>query len=348
MKKIGILTYQFADNYGAVLQSYALCRAINQFEDCRANVINYIPPEFRYMTHRGYAQVLFLQKRKLFDSFLMNYCNVEEEIKNTIDYKEYDYICVGSDQVWSTSHKEYFLPKAENVKKITYAASLGYLPDSKRLDENLLKVNVPKFDNISIREDIHRKYIYEICAVETEVVLDPTLLFDKDIYLPIVKESKKEDEGFVFLFYLPHDDETFKAVEIANKIARKYNISIIHSILDASDNMFAGKSRCMMYEGVEDFLYYIKNARFVITNSYHATIFAMQFETPFYTLVVESMRSRIDTLAEKLGIESRIVEQGLLDIDISDSIDWRKIKEQIMTERQKSYKYLRKALDVND
>lgn len=346
MKRIGILTYQFADNYGAVLQCYALCKAINQFKDCNATVINYIPPTFRYATCKGHNQVLIQRKRKLLDTFLSDHCDIEAEKKNIIDYDNYDYICVGSDQIWCTAYKGYFLPDADGIKKITYAASLGYAPESKRLDEKVLKDFVPRFDHVSIRELVHRDYLREICDVNAEVVLDPTLLFDENIYLPIVGKSQQEMKDFVFLFYLPHDDEAFRAVEIANKIARKYNYSIVHSILDAPENMCVNVSHCMMHEGIEDFLYYIKNAKYVITNSYHATLFAMQFEVPFYTTVVKTMRSRVDTLIEKFGIGKRIIEQGIFAQNIDDKIDWNAIKEKMVAERKASYEYLKKALEI--
>lgn len=346
MKKIGILTYHFADNYGAVLQCYALCKAINEFEDCEAQVINYVPSKFKYQSFKGYRQVLFKHKRSMFNTFLNRYCNIEPEMKNTINYEKYDCICVGSDQVWCTIYEDYYLPKVEGVSKISYAASLGYLPESQVLNEDLIRENLPCFDSISIRENIHKKYLCELCGVDCEVVLDPTLLFDKEMYLPLINRIKQKREEFIFLFYLPHDNQYYKAIELANRIAREYNVEIVHSLSDVPENAFARTSKCMIYEGIEDFLYYIKNAKFVITNSYHATLFAIQFEIPFYTLVVESMRSRIDTLVDKLGIESRVLEKGLLEIEIDEEIDWIRLKERMLVEREYSYKYLRRALDI--
>ncbi len=347
MKKIGILTYQFADNYGAVLQCFALCKVINELKNCEAKVINFVPSKFMYQAFAGYSQERFAQKREMFDAFLKRYCDIEPDIKNRIEYEKYDYICVGSDQVWCTIYEDYYLPGIEGVKKIAYAASLGFSPESHMLDEKMIRDNLPYFKHISIRENVHKKYLQELCGIDCEVVLDPTLLIEREVYLPLIDRKEQEQKDFVFLFYLPHDKHYYRAIELANVIAKKYNLEIIHSFQDIPSCAFAKKSRSMIYEGVEDFLYYISNARFVITNSYHATLFAIQFETPFYTFAVESMRSRIDTLSEKLGIQSRIVEKRLLDLSVDDEIDWKRLKERVREEREYSYRYLRKALDID-
>ena len=348
MKKIGILTYQFADNYGAVLQCYALCKAINELDDCDAKVINFIPANFKYKSYSGYNQILFIRKREMFDEFLRRNCNVEQNIKNTITDEEYDYICVGSDQIWCTVYEDYYLPGINRTKKVSYAASLGYSPNSQKLNEDIIKKNLPQFKNISVRETIHREYLHELCGVECEVVLDPTLLLDKEEYYSLIDNVRKENGEFIFLFYLLHDNEYYKAIELANMIAREYDFEIIHSLQDVSEDVFTKKSKCMMYDGVEDFLYYIKNAKFVITNSYHATLFALQFEIPFYTFKVESMRSRVDTLVEELDIGHRVINNSILGMEVDVNIDWNAIKGRIRNKRESSYEYLRKALDIDD
>ena len=110
--------------------------------------------------------------------------------------------------------------------------------------------------------------------------------------------------------------------------------------------MFYRNGGCMMFEGVENFLWYIKNAYFVVTNSYHATLFCIQFESPFYTFVVSSMRSRIHTLVDKIGVGDRIIESYLSEKDVNRIVDFETIQKKIEIERELSMQYLRQALEI--
>ena len=107
--------------------------------------------------------------------------------------------------------------------------------------------------------------------------------------------------------------------------------------------MFANDGGCMFYEGVSEFLWYIKNAKVIVTNSYHVSLFAIHFKKPFYSFVVDKMRSRFDTI-EALGIEDRLVktyiEPDMVDIDM----DYEMIYKIINYQKEKSVKYFNDAL----
>lgn len=350
MKKIGILTFHFADNYGAVLQCYALRRVINSMADCRAEVINYIPNSFQYKKtwENEYEENLFHKKRDDFQRFLSVHCGIEKPVIHFMSEDEpYDYYVVGSDQVWNTSMEEYFLPEiVDKAKCIAYAASIGLQEDASGLNKDILKKYIPKFQYVSVREYMNAALIEKICGRKCACLLDPVLLLDSADYEGLMAEKKLRKEKFIFFFWLMHDRECMRGVELVNNISRLLGMPIVHSFNSAPEYMFCNDGGCMQFESIENFLWYIKNAEYVVTNSYHATLFAIQFRIPFYTFIVQIMRSRIDTLCERFSINDRVITGYLPVGRICKDIDFDAVWGRIKDQRRESFGYLREALEV--
>lgn len=350
MKKIGILTFHFADSYGALLQAYALRKSINKLPECGAEIINYIPEHWKMRPYVNTVEgrYAFIEKRKKFCDFMRMHLGIEKDVCTVVTGNDYDYYCVGSDQVWNSliTHCDgYFLPYVSaDAKKITYAASIGNALEDEKLDKDILKKYLPTFKNISVRENGYCEFVEKITGKECRWVLDPTLLLDSYEYEEIVSDKEKT-EPFVFLFWL-NREEQFKGIELANLIARKYDLKVIHSLYDAKRYTFYNDGGCMIYEGVQDFLWYIKNANFIVTDSYHGTIFSLQYKVPFYTLIYEDRRSRIDTISNALGFEERVIENNLCFSEITNSINFDSIWKNIYKLREKSLEYIRESLEV--
>lgn len=353
MKKVGIATFHFMDNFGAVLQCYALQKIINRFEGIEAEIIDYRPSGYRYVRvwTSEKEKILFQKKREAFENFLIQYCNMSPQRVSAIDGKGYDYCCVGSDQIWNPRflYREYLLPNlVRDVCKIAYAPSIGCAVSEARLSESLFKEFLPSFKAISVREREHVEYVSDISGMKCECVLDPTLLLEADDYFSIIREYKKDiKEPYLLFYWLPHDRELFRGIELANMISRLFNLRIVHSIFGANGSLYFKKGECMYYEGVEDFLWYVKNASFIVTNSYHGTIFSLQFEVPFYSFIVESMMSRFDSLMAYTDIGDRIVTKMIRPDDINKDIDFKRIKTDAFKHRDRSIGYLKNALDSN-
>ncbi len=238
---------------------------------------------------------------------------------------------------------EYFFPNADaGIYKFSYAASMGFPVAKIRQKERELVNYLSAFQMVSVREREHAEYLTEISGKECHCVVDPTLLLDENDYMPIISSKDKDGERpFLFFYWLINDQGLFQGVELANMLARLFDLQIIHSVYGADSRMFFQGGRCMYYEGIEDFLWYIKNAVFVVTNSYHGTLFSIQFETPFYSFLVESMRSRFDTLTGYIDISSRIVTKMKVPKDVDDKINFVKIKGEIREIRMESLLFLR-------
>ncbi len=351
MKRVGIATFHQADNYGAVLQCYALQKTMNRLPGVIAKVMDYryygnqFPDKWVNETQKKQ----FREKRDAFERFLTEHCSLSEEPIHQIDGDGYDYCCVGSDQIWNTTNPivgEYFLPNVRpGVKKIAYAASVGCSATDPGFCEDPFIRYVSQFKAISVREKEHVKVLSRLTGQPCPCVLDPTLLLDAADYYPVMA-PRKETEPYLFFYWLPHDRQLYRGLELANSIARKYDLNIVHTLYNVRDNVFAGKNVCMYYEGVEDFLRYIQDAAFVVTNSYHGTIFSIHFGRPFYTILVKSMQSRFDTLLGYADIGGRIVNQMIPYDSICAEMDFTSIQDEIRKHRKDSMCFLQNALDI--
>ncbi len=351
MKTVGIMTFHFADNYGAVLQCYALRKVINGIQGYEAEIINYIPAKYIYPKHwkNIYTKQKFKEKRRRFDEFLEKHCGMCEESCSYVDGKQYDYYCVGSDQVWNTNslYKEYFFPHVvPETKRISYAASVGIGANSCFLNKELFSKYLPEFKAISIREEEHIELIEKLSGKKCERVLDPTLLLESYDYESIICKTILREEKFIFFYWLAHSNPA-PGVELANKLSRIYNMPVVHSLWNAPSYMFNKDGGCMFYEGIENFLWYVKNAQFIVTNSYHGTIFSIHFNRPFYVLIEDSMRSRIDTLAGIVDIRERMVEKYVAINQEPENMDFSVLENTLKIERIKSLSFLKKAIDCD-
>ena len=350
MKKVGILTFHFCDNYGAVLQCYALLKVINSMERYNCEVINYNPNwKPRWFTDPK-MQEKFLAKLEKYVAFRRDFLAIQEGyIYDTSEIKAYDYYVVGSDQVWNTSFRfskpTYFLDFVpDNAVKVSYAASVGLAIEDKRLNRTYFEQYIPRFDYLSIREKTHEQYIKEFTDKSVTTVLDPTLLLRKEDYDEIISRDKEEKEKFIFLYFLKHDTTAPLMISFVNMLSRKYNLKVIHYFIDVPKQAFKNNSESFFFEGPQEFLWYIKNAEVVVTNSFHGTIFAIQYHKPFYTYVVKSMSSRVLDLLQMLGLEDRLIN-GYKNIDdVNFDIDFEKVERKLETLRGESLNYLKVAL----
>ncbi len=351
MKRVGILTYHYINNYGAALQAYALQKYIDDMEGYSSEIINYIPKGFVYYPYEcGKLGAEKMQtKMDAFHSFLEQYCNIKQDSISNLSSCYYDIYCVGSDQVWN--HKinnndcSYLLEGVgEGRRKISYASSIGLPINEICLYSDVLKKNLKDFYRVSVREQEHADWLKNKCNIDCETVLDPTFLLEEKDYDPIITAGRIQPEKFVLFIWYPHDDQLTKAIEFVNTVSRKYGLPIVHNLLNVRPYILAQDGGYMFYEGVGEFLWYIKNAEMIVTNSYHTMLFSMHFRKPFYVFLVESMRSRFDSMAHDFGLGDRFVTGYMGANEINNEMDYKNIYKCIEPYREKSKEYLQRAL----
>lgn len=361
MIKIGTITFHCSYNYGSALQTYALKTFLEKNMTYSVSVINFVYEidfcQYRlfrirkYLKHPWYflLDIYFFKENKRrkqsFEMFAERYFNLtDKRYYNSNDMKElnqkFDVFICGSDQIWNLDCTQgvepaYFLKFADKNKlKIAYAPSLAHVKFAKNYDEDL-KEAIKDIDYISVREKSTLPLIQSLTEKKIEVVLDPTLLLDAEDYNSIVGKQSI-NEKYIFVYMLEYNASL---VNYCNDFAKKHNIKVVY----IANKKFSGlKGENAFGVGPDMFLEYIKNAEYVVTNSFHATVFSIIFNKKFITFTTKKSSSRMVDLLNNLGIPERIYKTGF---DISKEIDYKKVKINLNKMRKGSLEYLNKALN---
>ena len=302
--KIGILTFHNADNYGAVLQCYALQEHLKKiYPNDEVCVIDYRNPlierSYRILGFRrkilfNLTQFLYLpqvlKKRNSFRKFRKEFINV-----GSPDLSQYDAIYYGSDQIWNpnlTNNDMTYFGADFSGRKIAYAASDG---GELVVTENI-KVLLNGFESISCREkSLSEKLQKENVSVPIEVAKDPVFLLSKDEWLNIAQ--KPRERGYVLAYKITENPSFDKEAEYLGKKLGKPVIQIVYT--KSARRFFYKKQKFVSGISPEQFVGYIANADFVLTTSFHGTAFSIIFDKPFYVLSFEKRSERITDLLLK-------------------------------------------------
>lgn len=324
--KIGITTFQRADNYGALLQCYALFRCVEKIdENVRVEVIDYRNSyvERRYVGLPNFRLNVFgwlksFYNRKKNYKTIMKKHEAFEKLRNHITFSksyvyreikknglEYDMIIAGSDQVWNPGITNgydsiYYLDFPGKFYRCAYAVSLGNSELPFFRTSRFIK-SVNRFQKISLREKQAAGAISELVGKEIECCVDPTLLLDRDEWQELVKKNPPIlTQPYLLLYHLDNNPELIK---IAKFIAKEQNLQIV------SCNEKAGEDNDIIWLddiGPLEFLKLIKDAQMVVTSSFHATVFSIIFEKELYLTCHPTTGERIRSLAEMCGVSQRI------------------------------------------
>lgn len=335
--KVGILTFHDAHNYGAVLQAFALKKYIKNIGH-DAKIINYhhetIPDGFPKENNETRWEKFDKFIKELIDYDTQTYITEEELEKLDIDL----WIC-GSDQIWNTEitrgfNRGFFLDFGTKGKKISYAVSMG-IPCLPTENEENFKNSINKLHKISVREESLKQYTEKFTDKEVVRTLDPTLLLDKNDYEELLLENKHGD--YILIYALGPDD---RLTQIAKKIAKEKNVKI----LELNDNKIEGYFCEQISDaGPEEFLTLIKNAKAIITNSFHGTIFSILFEKEFYTITRLNRNSRMENILEIVDMKDRLIHT-LEDLEKIKEQDYKEAYRRLVVEKEKSKEFLKNAL----
>lgn len=359
-KKVGILTFHYVYSYGGVLQAYALRKVINSFPNCHAEIINYVPKGCYYPVFTDNMKSLE-RKREKFNHFLSVQCGIQTAMFHSLAEENiYDAYIVGSDMIWNTDFQEvtedyaYFLPNLDDrANKIAYSASIGIEPD--KIDKALFKRYLSRFNAISLREKSYVKPISQIADKECEYTLDPTLLLDGIHYEMLIEKpevmenSDIPEEPYALFLWYDRGDGCGRGIETVNAIARKYGLKIKHTFLSEDSvtrQMLARDGGCMSQAGIGEFLWYVKHAAVVVTNSFHGAIFSILFERPLYICYQEPWKCRQENLATLFCLEDRTVQGYLSPDKFSLEMSYEKVFRILERERKRSLSYLKTALGI--
>ena len=310
--KVGILTYHFSINCGAVLQCYAL-QEYYASKGIPVEVINYITPKQqdnielyrkRLKTKNIIKNVLLIplhfkrrDRLQRFISFQQQYLKCSRRVKNQDELRELikedgiTHIIVGSDQVWNPRIDDFdsafFLDFDTNAHKIGFSISLGY---AKLADLLPYKCWIDQFENFSMREKSGKQIIMELNKQDAPITVDPTLLLDGNFWEKLVvnKVDGIREKEYVICYFLNkrHYKDNF---HYASCFAKKKGLSIYTIDYAIHKDVFGHNS--LKNLGPLEFISAIHNSKYVFTDSFHGTVFSLLFKKQFISINNSEMNS---------------------------------------------------------
>ncbi|WP_180175570.1 polysaccharide pyruvyl transferase family protein [Acinetobacter sp. YH12025] len=334
MKKVAILTQPLHTNYGGTLQNYALQQVLKDLNfsvetvNCAASFESDFKKSLRELKNwvlgkRKYTfsaeemdLVQFEHKR-----FISERISLSKRIKNKAELREYfckndiKSIVVGSDQVWRKEYSpdimSFFLDFETNAKKISYAASFGvdywqYSSEETKRIKSLLN----EFHMISVREDDGVKLLSDNVQIESNFVLDPTLLLSKKRYMELIDSSIDKKDMGIFCYMLDKNKDKLKIVEHVKNTLGMHTYECMPKIKEKLNKEEISDISEYQYPAIESWLESFHGSNFVITDSFHGTVFSIIFNKPFITISnKERGNSRFISLLKLLNLEYRMISK---------------------------------------
>lgn len=372
MKKISAITFHASYNYGSCLQAYALQEYVKKIcnEECVYKIINLRTPIQKNMYKSCFEKkgienylkrIMSLKQKKniilrkeKFEKFINEKLNITDEYNSLNELKEIkwnsDYFITGSDQVWNIKGRDfnwsYFLEFVNTGKKISYAASLGPTLDKWNDEEKeRVKKDLLKFDYISVRDNSGMEFVNKLLGVIPEINVDPTMLLSEDEWNKIIPKEPLVQGEYIFLYNLKGEEY----IKLAKEISKILNLPVVISLYNAKDIIYGFRYGFIkkVDSGPIEFLNLIKNAKLVLSSSFHGTIFSIILKKPFFALNGNN-DFRISTILRKMDLEKRSINAEDFVVKCKDAykIDYTNSEKLLEEEKNKSNKYLKKALDI--
>ena len=354
--KIGILTFQFPYNYGAMLQAFALKTYIAQMGH-EVMVLPYYPLHFKRaysispftdgLTIRRRVRNALLYFRKIsqvrkFENFKREkiYGGILEEVSSIAELQKYTkdlhLVLYGSDQIWNdrlTNEDETYYGYGIRVRKIAYAASMGTRKGS-IAQKRLIRKYLPTFDELSVREPDSQKIIKNEINVVPKIVCDPVFLLPREKWETIEIPVKIYQE-YMLVYMLQQDDEL---INNAKEYAYEHQLHIIeiHPTLDIHQ---AG-TQLLTNVGPQEFLWLVHHAECICTNSFHGVSFSIIYKKKLFHKPNRNSPERSIAILQQVGVD--ISDQEYAEVDM-EKVDNSSLHTFIRT----SMSYLQTTLGYN-
>ncbi|MEG1684009.1 MAG: Coenzyme F420 hydrogenase/dehydrogenase, beta subunit C-terminal domain, partial [Oscillospiraceae bacterium] len=362
--KTGLITFYHIHHYGAVLQACATARAVaNLGSDCE--ILNYYVNQDNALLHKPTTPGALLSdahtalhygalktRYDRFEDFARRFLPVAARQYESFDALQnaelpYDVYLSGSDQIWNPKifpdgkfDPVYFAAFTEG-RKISYAPSFG-IPRLPTAMEEELAGYLKSYTAISVRERQGQRIVEEATERQATVVLDPTLLLRREDWRTMAEEPSLSG-GYILCYCISKPGALLPYVRA---LAEKTGLPVIQ--LCGIRQKLVPKAKCVLDAGPAEFLGLFQNATYVCTNSFHGTVFSVQFGKPFFTAVAPMElaapeQSRTYNLLTTLGLTHRIIGKGDT-ADLLAPIDYDGVNARLEIERQRSLTFLQDAL----
>ncbi len=388
MKRIGLLLANPITNYGAHLQAFATQYAVDKLGVSSAvmDVSKIRAPRyatdigfFVYTAKRLIHKVFKKPDNIVNDDVFIN--NIKNRTDLAIDFrrrrlhdevvfyeygelvnfaKRFDAIMIGSDQMWlpgtsfSPINSLMFVP--QGVERISYATSLG-VENYPRYCWHSARKMWNRMNSISVREQQGADIIKKVCGkkVNVQVNLDPTYLLTKEEWEVVIPRKEMMKEKYVFCYFLGNDS---KSKLCAKRYAEKHHLQLV-SILSCESSSDIDRTYADTTLGSitpEDFINWIRGAECVFTDSFHGLAFSVINKKQFFVFYrvrndgIQSRNSRINNILRLWNCEDRLIVDTERNWDMCNEtiIDYSIVDGILLTKREESISYLKRALKVNE
>lgn len=367
-KNVGVVSFNIHasfTNYGSALQSWALHKVLKKM-NVNPILIDYCPKVLedkdilnpinnmwdKDNESRQNIEIMLPDIEKNYYKFEEFYNNqfhrtckeyTNRNFEEVVSDEKIDGFICGSDTIFCIDEFEGFddgyfanYPCMKN-KSVSYAASFG---DAK-FDSNKLRMLDDRMKNflaLGIRENRMINYLEDHTNIPVQRTIDPTLLLSPEEYNEIVGDNQV-DKKYLLLYSRRYND---KMQEYAERIAKENNWEIVEICIRGKHKE---KGHLMRYDaGVEEFLALVKNSEYVVTNSFHGLMFAVQFKKNFTVFSRESGDSKIEEALDLFGLKKNLVKDSHGEIKVVD--DYEIVHNRINKARVLSLEFLRKELDI--
>ena len=376
--KACVITLHTVNNYGSVLQTYATSKILESL-GVEVEIIDYwrknnSPKALaeRKLNSKSLQRIKYIWginsitewvmirllilidalKRNRFQHFLKKRVHLSTERYESYSALVYnapqgDVFITGSDQVWNSTWNDgvdraFFLDFApKNKPKIAFSSSIGKTEfDEDEID--IIKPLLEQYKAISVREQSAVDLLKKI-GINSTLVLDPTLLIERNEWKKIEDTSLVPTKSYVLLYQL-HDCENFD--DYAQQVSNAYQCKIIRIGFSRIDKKRIGK--CLYHVSVEQFLGLINHASCVMTDSFHATAFSLSFGVDFISIIPKEFGTRIQSITNLTGTDHRVIKpdtkKEMIPLVAKQRIDKTKVEIILDSKRKEAMDFLVKSL----
>lgn len=354
MKQIGLLSRHAVSNYGSILQAIALERELRTL-GCRAEYVDYrlkrdMPLWEAYREVGLAAPVKALPKS-------IGMCKFEKMRGETLHQSErvwdyagvqelcgrYDALCIGSDQVWNILSDGiiddvYLLNQiCDDKYKFSYASSFGKMGVADSEIDRVI-TSLRRFNRISVREESGKEFL-EAHGIKATVCVDPVHLLTNVEWSQIIKQNRpKHVEADYILVYNLHPDADF------DSYVSQVTHNLTYQIVSIRPTLRKTCGHNLFFPTLGEFLWLFKNAKIVLTDSFHGTAFSILFNTQFVDILPKMYSERNTAILSRYGLAGQTSITLSPSRVLNSKINWDYVNDRLTDNRIDSIQYLKECL----
>lgn len=350
---IGILSMQRIPNYGSFLQAFSLKRQMEErghevyfidilegkkIVESKEIHVSIMKKFDKYLIKRIENCFFYRKMLKIHDEDARKYLNIEKKIAKD---NQFDVVIIGSDEVFNATipskwgFSTQLFGEISNAKSVvTYAASCGSTTVEKAAHYNItqdIRNSLQNIERISVRDKNTAEFISMISDRKAEMHVDPVFLTNYDKCIPRIKDRKP----YILVYAYENRINNIEEIDAIKRIAHEENLDII------SVGMQQRWCKHNITANAFELLAYVKNAKYIITDTFHGSVFSIKYNKRFATFIRESNTEKLSDLLEEFGLSTRAV-RNIKDVSaiLHTRIDWDRVNDLIMYEQERSKKYL--------